>query len=144
MRVERRALIDTGRDSVWKFVSNPDCYPQFIASLERWETRTDDPMKIGSRYTVHWKIGSVPIGGMVEVVEFDEGRDLAWIAITGVSHRGRFRLRETEDGRTEVTFRLAYESAGGILGLIADRVAAREVGRKMTATLKNLRSLAET
>ena len=42
-----------------------------------------------------------------------------------------------------MTFRLAYESAGGILGLIADRVAARQVGRNMTETLENLRSLAE-
>ena len=39
-------------------------------------------------------------------------RDLAWIGITGVSQRGRFRLRDTADGRTQVTFRLAYESPG--------------------------------
>jgi uncharacterized membrane protein len=143
MRVERRCVIDADRDAVWKFVSNPDCYPQFIASLERWETLTDGPMEVGSRYTVHWKIGSVPIGGVIELVEFDEGRELAWIGITGVSQRGRFRLRTADDGRTKVTFRLAYESAGSFLGFIADRVAARQVGRNMTATLKKLRSLAE-
>jgi uncharacterized membrane protein len=143
MRVERRSVIDADRDTVWKFVSDPDCYPQFIASLERWETVTGGPMAVGSRYTVHWKIGSVPIGGVVEVVEFDQTRDLSWIGITGVSLRGRFRLRAGGNGQTKVTFRLAYESAGGILGLIADRVAARQVGRNMTETLKNLRSLAE-
>ncbi|MGH3676426.1 MAG: SRPBCC family protein [Mycobacterium sp.] len=143
MRVERRLVIDADRDTVWKFVSNPDCYPEFVTSLERWETITAGPAAVGSRYTVHWKIGSVPIGGVIEVVEFDEGRELAWIGITGVSQRGRFRLRDAGDGRTRVTFRLAYESAGSLLGFIADRVAAREVGRNMTATLKNLRSLAE-
>ena len=68
MRVERRSVIDADRDTVWKFVSDPDCYPQFIASLERWEIVTEGPMAVGSRYTVHWKIGSVPIGGVVEVV----------------------------------------------------------------------------
>ena len=36
-----------------------------------------------SRYTVHWKIGSVPIGGVVEVFEFDQPRDLSWIGISG-------------------------------------------------------------
>jgi uncharacterized membrane protein len=143
MRVQRQCVIDADRDAVWKFVSNPACYPEFMASLERWETISEDPAAIGSRYTVHWKIGSVPIGGVVEVVEFDEARDLAWIGITGVSQRGRFRLRDAGNGKMKVTFRLSYESAGNILGLIADRVAARQVGRNMTATLKNLRKLAE-
>ena len=142
MRVERRSVIDSDRDTVWKFVSNPDCYPEFMASLERWETLADGPVAVGSRYTVHWKIGSVPIGGVVEVVELAELHDLAWIGITGVSQRGRFRLRDA-NGKTRVTFRLSYESAGSVLGLIADRVAARQVARNMTQTLKNLARLAE-
>jgi uncharacterized membrane protein len=144
MRVERRCVIDADRETVWKFVSDPDCYPEFMASLERWETVTEGPAALGSRYTVHWKIGSVPIGGVVEVVEFDPARDLAWIGVTGVSLRGRFRLRDADDGRTKLIFRLAYESPGGILGLIADRVAAREVGRNMGETLKNLRRMVES
>jgi uncharacterized membrane protein len=90
---------------------------------------------------VHWKIGSVPIGGTIEIVEFDAPKEITWVGITGVSQRGRFRLRETDDGRTKVTFRLSYESAGNVLGLIADRVAARQVGRTMSATLKNLAQL---
>ena len=98
---------------------------------------------LGSRYTVHLKIGSVPIGGVVEVVEFDEARDSPRIGITGITQRGRFRLKDCPDGRTTVSFRLSYEAPGGLLGLIADRVAARQVGRTMTQTLENLRSLAE-
>ena len=144
MRVERRCVIDADRETVWKFVSDPGCYPEFMASLERWETVTEGPARKGARYTVHWKIGSVPIGGVVEVIEFDPARDLAWIGITGVSLRGRFRLRDTDDGRTRLTFRLAYESAGGILGLIADRVAARQVGRNMGQTLMNLCQMVES
>ena len=143
MRVERLRVIDADRHTVWKVVSDPDCYPEFMASLERWETVTEGPVRLGARYTVHWKIGPVPIGGVVEVVDFDPARDLAWIGITGVSLRGRFRLRDTDDGRTNLTFRLAYESAGGILGLIADRVASRQVGRNMTETLKNLKRMVE-
>ena len=144
MRVQRQCVIDADRDTVWKVVSDPGCYPEFMASLERWETVTDGPRGVGARYTVHWKIGSVPIGGSVEVVEFDQPRDLSWIGITGVSQRGRFRLRETDDGRTKVDFRLAYESAGNVLGLIADRVAARQVGRNMGQTLKNLKRMVES
>jgi len=53
------------------------------------------------------------------------------------------RLRRT-DGQTKVIFGLAYESAGNLLGLIADRVAARQVGRNMSETLKNLKRMVET
>lgn len=143
MRVQRQCVIDADRDRVWKVVSDPDSYPRFMASLNRFETLTEGPARLGARYTVHWKVGSVPIGGTVELVEFDPPRELSWTALTGVSQRGRFRLRETDDGRTKVTFRLSYESAGNLLGLIADRVAARQVGRNMSRTLTNLRSMVE-
>ncbi|RAV09814.1 SRPBCC family protein [Mycolicibacterium sp. GF69] len=143
MRVQRHCVIDADRDRVWQVVSDPGCYPEFMASLNRFETLTEGPAGLGARFTVHWKVGSVPIGGTVELVEFDPPRELSWTALTGVSQRGRFRLRDTEDGRTKVTFRLSYESAGNLLGLIADRVAARQVGRNMSRTLRNLRSMVE-
>lgn len=56
MRVQRRCVIDANRDDVWKVVSDPDCYPTFMANLARWETVTDGPVRVGSRYTVHWKM----------------------------------------------------------------------------------------
>ncbi len=143
MRLQRSVIVDVDRHIVWKHVSDPACYPEFMANLERWETVTEGPVGIGSRYTVHWKVGSVPIGGVIEVVEFDDSRDLAWIGITGITLRGRFRLRDCGDGRTKVTFRLAYEAPGGLLGLIADRVASGQVRRIMTDTLKRLKGLAE-
>ncbi len=144
MRVERRIIVEADRDTVWTVLSDPDRYPSLLPHLERWETLTEGPARVGARYTVLWKIGSIPVGGVVEVVEFDEARDLAWINITGVTYRGRFRMRDTGEGRTLVTFRLAYTSEGGLLGLIADRVAARWVGRRLTESLKNLRRSVES
>ena len=143
MRVERKITLDADRDTVWKVLGCPDCYPSLLPHLERWETITDGPPRVGSRYTVLWKIGSIPVGGIAEVVEFEKARDLAWINITGVTQRGRFRLRDAGPGRTIVTFRLAYHSDGGLLGLIADRIAARQVGRSLSESLKNLQRLVQ-
>ncbi len=143
MRVERRIVVNADHDTVWKVLSDPDRYPSFLAHVERWETLTEGPVRVGARYTVLWKIGSIPVGGVAEVVECDTARDLAWINITGVTQRGRFRLRDAGLGRTTVTFRLAYNSEGGLLGLIADRVASRWVGRALAESLKNLRRLVE-
>lgn len=78
------------------------------------------------------------------MVEFDKARDLAWINITGVTQRGCFRVRDAGPGRPIVTFRLAYHSDGGLLGLIADRIAARQVGRSLSESLKNLQRLVES
>ncbi|OBA85324.1 cyclase [Mycobacteriaceae bacterium 1482268.1] len=144
MRLQRRVVIDADRDTIWKHVSDPSRYPEFMSNLERWDNLSEGPAGVGSRYTGHWKIGSVPVGGVIEVVEFDDGRDLAWVGITGITQRGRFRLRDCPDGKTKVSFRMTYEAPGGLLGLIADRVAARQVGRTMTETLENLRSLTES
>ncbi len=144
MRVERRTIVNAERDTVWKVISDPGCYPSLLPHLERWETLTEGPARLGARYTVLWKIGSIPVGGVAEVVEFDKARDLAWINITGVTQRGRFRLRDAGPGRTLVTFRLAYNSEGGLLGLIADRVAARWVGRSLEESLENVRRLVES
>lgn len=144
MRVERRCIINAGRDAVWKIISDPDCYPSFMTNLERWESSNDVDRGLGARYTVHWKIGSVPVGGLIEVVEFDDRRDVAWVGITGVALRGRIRLRDGPEGKTKVTFRLSYQAPGGILGYIADRVAVRQVGRTLSETLKCLKELAES
>src|ERR1700753_1990085 len=144
MRVERRGVINAQRDAVWKIPSDPDCYPSFMTNLERWESSNDKPAGVGARYTVHWKIGSVPVGGLIEVVEFDENRDLAWVGVTGVALRGRMPLRDAADGRTKVTFRLSYQAPGGILGYIADRVAVHQVGRTLAETLKSLKRLVES
>jgi uncharacterized membrane protein len=141
MRVERRCVIKADRDEVWKIVSDPQRYPSFMSNLERWETANDQPAGVGARYTVHWKIGSVPVGGLIEVVEFDEGRDIAWVGITGVTLRGRIRLRDGAPGQTKVTFRLSYQAPGGIFGYIADRIAVRQVGRTVAETLQRLKSL---
>jgi uncharacterized membrane protein len=143
MRVDRSTAIAADRDTVWKIVSDPDRYPSFMTRLERWDSANDQPLGVGARYFVHWKVGSVPVGGLMEVVEFDDRRDLAWVGITGVSLRGRIRLRDAGNGKTKVTFRLSYQAPGGLWGYVADRVAVGQVGRIAADTLKRLKLLAE-
>jgi uncharacterized membrane protein len=144
MRVERHLVVKSDRHAVWALLSDPDRYPEFMPNLERWDTVTEGPAALGSRYTVHWKIGAAPVGGVIELVEFDAARDLAWLSITGVSQRGRFRLRDAGPGGTKITFRLSYQSPGGLLGLLADRIASRQVGATLSTSLENLRELVES
>jgi uncharacterized membrane protein len=78
------------------------------------------------------------------VVEFDQPSDLAWTSVTGLDHRGRWRLREAPGGRTRVEFRLAYVVEGaGLSGWLAERVAAPTISGHVRRTLQQLERLVE-
>jgi uncharacterized membrane protein len=83
---------------------------------------------IGARYAMRMKVGSVEVGGLIEIVEFEPPYDIAWTSITGIDQRGRWRVRPRADGGTDVTLRLGYHAEGGLLGVITDRLAAPIVG----------------
>src|SRR5215218_8544593 len=137
MRVERDILIDASPEEIWELVSNPDTYDRFWHALTRLE-RKNDEQGLCARFALRMRIGSADIGGLIEIVEFDEPADLAWTSITGIDHRVRWRLREADDGRTRVVLRLSWDSPGGLLGSVADRVGAPMVATTLEETLKNL------
>ena len=88
---------------------------------------------MGARYSIHLRVGSAEVGGLVEIVEFDEPADLAWTSVTGIDQRLRWRLRETDDARTRVTLRLAYDAPGGLLGAISEQVSKPMVASNLGA-----------
>jgi acyl-CoA synthetase (AMP-forming)/AMP-acid ligase II/carbon monoxide dehydrogenase subunit G len=137
MRVERDITIDASREEIWELVANPDNYPSFWQGLTRLDRKNDEHGR-GARFALRMRVGSADIGGLIEIVEFDEPGDMAWHSITGIDHRARWRLRESDDGRTKVTLRLSWDSPGGLLGMAADRLGAPMVARILEGTLKNL------
>jgi uncharacterized membrane protein len=143
MRVAEHLRIDAPRAAVWALVSDGNCYPSFMADTDRWEVAGEQATGCGARWQVLLRVGSASVGGLVEITEFDEPANLAFTSITGVAVRGRLRLRERVPGMTDVEFRLAYQSPGGLLGLIADRVSGPLVGRILKRSLRNLRDLLE-
>jgi acyl-CoA synthetase (AMP-forming)/AMP-acid ligase II/carbon monoxide dehydrogenase subunit G len=137
MRVERDILIDASPEEIWELVKNPDNYDRFWHGLTRLERKNKEE-GLGTRFSIRMRIGSADIGGLVEIVECDEYADMAWTSITGLDHRVRWRLREAEDGRTRVVLRLSWDSPGGLLGSLADRIGAPMVATMLEQTLKNL------
>ncbi len=138
MRVERSIRIDASREEVWELVASPDNYPGFLHGLSRLE-RKNETDGCGARFSMRMRVGSADVGGLIEIVEFDEPGDMAWTSITGIDQRGRWRLREADDGRTKVTFRLSWDAPGGLLGSLTDRLAAPMVAQNLEQTLQNLR-----
>jgi acyl-CoA synthetase (AMP-forming)/AMP-acid ligase II/uncharacterized membrane protein len=141
MRVEKSVVIDSSREDVWELIGDPCAYPRFMAGITRVTLKSPDcPVGLGARYNVHFRIGSAEVGGLVELVECDEPADLAWTSVTGIDQRLRWRLRETDDARTRVTLRLAWNAPGGILGAVSEQISRPMVASTLDQSLQNLKA----
>jgi uncharacterized membrane protein len=144
MRVNASVQLAAPIELVWGIVSNPERVLTFMSGVTRWEVEGEQRTGLGTRYRMLFRIGSAEVGGLIEVVEWDEPSELAWTSVTGLDQRGRWRLREMSDGRVRVEIRLAYGVAGsGIPGWIAERLAAPTVSGHLRRSLVQLRRIVE-
>jgi uncharacterized membrane protein len=144
MRVQADIDVAAPRATVWEFIIDPTRYLHFMAGMTRWEIAGERASGLGARYRTLMRVGSAEVGGLVEVVEWDEECDLAWSSVTGVDQRGRWRLRAQPDEHTHVELRLAYGVAGsGILGWVAEHVAAPTVRGHLRRSLQQLKRQVE-
>jgi uncharacterized membrane protein len=94
-------------------------------------------------------VGSAEVGGLVEVVEHETDRDMAWVSVVGIDQRGRWRLRPARGSgphppRTRVELRLSYGVAGaGLFGWLAEHVAAPIVCGNLRRSLQQLKRQVE-
>jgi uncharacterized membrane protein len=144
MRVSADTKVIAPIDRVWAFVTDPERVLSYMSGVTRWEVASDRRTGPGARYRVLFRIGAAEIGGLIEVVEWEEPYEFAWTSVLGIDQRGRWRLRELPDGRTQVELRLAYGVAGsGRSGWIAERVAAPAVSRHIRRTVGQLKRMVE-
>lgn len=143
MRVEERLVVEAPRQLVWDIVSDSDRQVGLFTGITRWTPTSEGRVGCGTRFAMRMRVRSAQVGGTIEMVEWDEPGDIAWTSITGVDHRGRWRLRELPGGRTLVSLRLSFQLPGGVLSLVADRLAAREITRNLRGTLETVRAVAE-
>lgn len=144
MRVNERIEIGAPPEAIWEYISDPTRYLHFMSGITRWEVESEQPTGKGARYRMLMRVGSAEIGGLIELVEFNEPRDLAWTSVTGLDQRGRWRLRSRTERRTTVELRLAYGVAGsGPLGWISERIAAPTVSQHLRRSLQQLKRQVE-
>jgi uncharacterized membrane protein len=143
VRVEETTVVNAPREAVWDYMTDPAKIPLFFAGITRWEVEGRKRRGLGARYRLLLHVGSADVGGLIEIVEFDEPGDMAWTSVMGIEQRGRWRLRERGPNRTSVTFRLSYSAPGGLLGWLSDRVSAPLVRGNLKATLDALKRQVE-
>ena len=143
MRVGASIDVTAPADAIWAFVDDPTRYLHFMSGITRWEVVGGQASGLGARYRMLMHVGSAEVGGLVEVVEHDPGRDMAWVSVVGIDQRGRWRLRQRDD-RTRVELRLSYGVAGsGVFGWLAEHVAAPTVRAHLRRSLQQLKRQVE-
>jgi uncharacterized membrane protein len=143
MRLAETIEVNAPPALVWDHVSDPGRYLHFMSGVTRWSVEGERAKGLGARYRMLLRVGSAEVGGLIEVVEFKEERDLAWNSVTGVDQRGRWRIREREGG-SRVELRLQYGVAGsGISGWVAEQLASRTVAGHLRRSLRQLKRQVE-
>lgn len=145
MRLAASIEISAPPEAVWEIVSDPSRYLGFMSGVTRWEVQSRERKGLGARYRMLILVGSAEIGGLIEIVEWREGSDLAWSSLTGIDQRGRWRLRARDDGqRTRVELRLSYGVPGsGPLGWLAERLSSRPVEGHLRRSVQQLKRTVE-
>jgi uncharacterized membrane protein len=144
VRTAAHTTIAAPIETVWAFVSDPRRALSFMSGVTRWEVDEDQATGLGARYRMLLRVGSAEVGGLIEIVEWEPPRELAWTSVTGIDQRGRWRLRAAPGGRTRAEIRLAYGVAGtGLSGWLAERIAAPGVSGHLRNTVAQLRRVVE-
>ena len=144
MRLNESIIISAPPKLVWDYVTDPGNALHYMSGVTRWEVQGEQRIGCGARYRMLIKVGSAEVGGLIEVVEFNEPFDMAWSSVTGVDQRGRWRLRDAGNGRTRVELRFAYGVAGsGLTGYISELVAAPRLSSHLRRSLQQLKRQVE-
>ncbi len=144
MRINESAVVAASPETIWYYLADPENYLRFMSGITRWEVVDGKPTGLGARYRILVRIGAAEVGGLIEMVEWNQPFDIAWHSVTGVDHRGRWRIREHSEGNSRIEFRFAYGVVGaGIPGLVTEIAAALTVRRQMRRTLQQLKRQVE-
>ena len=144
MRLNESVVISAPQSEVWEYLSDLDNYLHFMSGITRWEADGEPSSGLGARRRMLIRVGSAEVGGLIEVVEWDPPKDLAWSSVTGVDQRGRLRLRPAGSNSTRVELRYAYGVAGGGLsGWISEHVSAPTISKHLRTSLQQLKRVIE-
>jgi uncharacterized membrane protein len=137
MRVDESIRIAAPREEVWRYVSEPERYSEFMVG-STWSPVPGEPASgLRARSSIAIRVRSIDLGGVVEVVEWDPPHELAWTNITGIDQRGRWILRDC-GSETETTLRVSYQVPGGFLALVASQLGRPLIQRDVRRSLEAL------
>ncbi len=128
-------------DDVFAVIDDPAGYDRFFVGVEHWRPLRPPGHAVGDRYHIIMRGGAVTAGATVEITERVPGAVLAWRAVDGPAHTGRWTVTRTPDG-TNVSLAFTL-SLPGLTHRVVEWLATSIVRRHITAVLECLRHRCE-
>lgn len=122
MRFESFAEISASPDAIWEALSDPESWPEWIASIKRIERLSADPLSTGSRLRITAKAGLFNVRLLMTITEFAPGQRVVMqgrVLGTGLT---RYYTLSGSDRQTRVT---AGGEATGLLAYLVSRGGQR-------------------
>ncbi|TDV57284.1 uncharacterized protein YndB with AHSA1/START domain [Actinophytocola oryzae] len=121
---------------IFDLLADPARHPELDGSGSVRGSLSQGPrrLSLGARFGMRMRLG-LPYTIQNTVVEFEEGRLIAWRHFSG--HRWRWQLTDLGDGRTEVTETFDWSTAGSPRAIELLRFPGRN-RRGIEATLDRL------
>lgn len=143
--ISARATIDAPPSTVFAIIAAPRQHSRIDGSGSVGEV-IEGPEVLsakGDTFEVHMKLFGVPYKISNRVVEFEEGRRVAWRHFGG--HRWRYELEPTDDGGTTVTETFDYSRYNGLWSTLIEVTGFPGRNRRgIEETLLRLKEAAES
>lgn len=135
-QVSTSRTIVADRQRIFDLLADPSMHPVIDGSGTVSEVQDGGPSRLeqGVRFGMSMRIGA-PYKVLNTVVEFDEGRSIAWRHFHG--HRWRYELADVPEGGTRVTETFDWSTARTKWTLELAGIPRRNL-RGMEQTLENL------
>jgi uncharacterized protein YndB with AHSA1/START domain len=142
MRISQTITIDRPPADVFKLIGDPARYPSILPESTTWKAAGSQTQGVGATFRVRMKVGSVQVGGTIEVVRWEDDVVIEWSSLQGVRQSGRWLLTPTNGG-TELSLELSSDIGGGLIGKLVERIATRSLVRNLWVTLLAARRIVE-
>lgn len=109
-QISRSRVVAASPGAIFDLLADPARHPELDGSGSVRGSLSTGPrrLELGARFGMRMRLG-LPYTILNTVVEFEEGRLIAWRHFSG--HRWRWRLAELSGGRTEVTETFDWSTA---------------------------------
>jgi acyl-CoA synthetase (AMP-forming)/AMP-acid ligase II len=138
MRVDEAIIVSAPVEAVWQRVANPLYWPRDLGRMRSEHMGGTPETGVGARYLLHFEVGAVQVGSLIEVTRHEPPHAIDWVAIRGLEQSGSWLLRSVEGGRCKVLLRVRYQAAGGLAALITDEVSSILVRKYVAGGLRAL------
>lgn len=118
-QVSATRTVNAKPEQVFALLADPARHSEIDGSGTVQRARGGDRrLELGTKFGMDMKMFGVPYRISNKVVEFEQGRRIAWRHFAG--HRWRWELSPNNDGTTEVTETFDYSTApaGALYGLL--------------------------